>query len=275
MTSTLDNLILDRKFDEFEYRLLYLRPSPYSDERIAVGLVANAHGHLETRFISSLSALGMLEHLFGEDGVEQFHFAADELRRTVAKVKCLDSLSLPTDLLSAGETLSAFTFDRNTLLTKILDSASCLVRRSTSCGLEIPDTVALPFTRDLFEHMTRLNPLTASQIFHRPYKARTGETMELPIFGNKIFGAPVSFATADHRIRAESWVARISWLRDELSQEPRIYLLAPPAGDVATNARRESGVRELRAIAKHSKLPLKETGSTEEMAVAILADEAA
>lgn len=260
---------------EFRYRLLYLRPSPYSDERIAVGVVAAAGDHLEVRFISSSESLGLLTTLFGHAGLEQFHFATAELRRATLDLRELDSLIMPSNLLITGESCSAVTTDRTGLLTSILASSSCLVRtdssRSSEVGSAAPNS---SLSKDLFVQLSRLNPLVAQDVLNKKVTIETGETVDIPIFGTKIFGAPVSFAVKDHRIRAESYVAKFVWLRKHLPQKPRVYVLT--SQDRSSDGTRvDSGVRELRAIAEASDVPLKLSESTEEMATLILQDEAA
>jgi hypothetical protein len=262
-------------FEEFEYRLVYLRPSAYSDERIAVGVIANRLDHLESRFVSSVDALNLMTRIFGEDGVEQFHFATTELRRVLAKAASLDSIVIPTDLLAVGDKVAAFTADRNGLLTSILASSSCLIRSQPARSSEVLTSSSAPsLTRDLFDHVSRLNPLIAKDLFDRQITIE-GETVELPIYGNKIFGAPVSFVARDLRMRAESYVAKFVWLRQYLKQKPRIYVLTRQDGVATSSPRADSSIRELRAIADASKVPLRTSESTDELAVMIVHDEAA
>src|ERR1700686_5343883 len=85
MSTTADVLKGAPAFEQFEYRLVYLRPTPYSDERIAVGLIASAQDHLEARFVSSVDSLELMGRMFGDNGVEQYQFAAAELRRTISR----------------------------------------------------------------------------------------------------------------------------------------------------------------------------------------------
>ncbi len=276
MTTLLESLAQGRQFDEFQYRLLYLKPTPYSDERIAVGLVADSQNRLEARFVSSVATIELMTRIFGEHGVEQFQFAAGEVRRALLTSSSLDSLSMPTDLFVAGDTLAAFTPDRNGLLTSILASASCLVRSGESKSIDALSAAPTQlFSEELFDHVSRLSPLTANRIFNQRVTVDTGEVVDLPIVGRRIFGAPVSFATRDQRMRTEAYVAKFHWLRTHLSQLPRVYLLAPQEGDRAIAGHFDPSIRELRAIAAASNVPLKVSESTEEMASLILQDEAA
>jgi hypothetical protein len=262
-------------FEQFEYRLVYLRPTAYSDERIAVGLVAAARDHLEARFVSSVDSLELMSRIFGEAGVEQFQFAAAELRRALSRCASLDSLTVLTDLLVVGEKTAAFTQDRTGLLASILASASCLVRSEPSRNSDVVSSApAVALTRDLFEQVSRLNPLVAHELFNKKIKIE-GDTVDLPICGTKIFGAPVSYAARDLRMRAESYVAKFVWLRQHLSQQPRVYLLTPQEGTTDVPARLDSNIRELRAIAVASNVPLKTSDSTEELATLIIQEEAA
>jgi hypothetical protein len=122
--------------------------------------------------------------------------------------------------------------------------------------------------------------MTANDLFRKRVTVGTGdvaETVTLPILGRRIFGAPISFVAAgwDQKIRAEAYIAKFRWLRQFLSQEPNVYVLAPrdPSGRVGAKA--QSHVRELREVANASDVGLRVSSSTEEMASLIVHDEAA
>ena len=263
MSTTQEVYHRDNAVEELEYRLVYLRPTAYSDERIAVGLIASASDSLEARFVSSVDSLQLIGRIFGEDGVEQYHFATAELRRALSRCASLDSLTMPTDLLAVGEKVAAVTIDRTGLLTSILAASSCLVRSEPSRGSDVVSNAsATSFSKDLLEHVSRLNPLVAHDLFNRKVNIE-GDTVDIPIYGTKIFGAPVSFAARDLRLRAESYVAKFVWLRQHLRQQPRVYLLTPQEGSTDVTARLDMSIRELRAIAEASNVPLKTSESTE------------
>lgn len=260
----------DRSFEEFEYQLVYIRPSPHLDERIAVGVVASAPRKLELRLVSSVASLHAMSQVLGGEGVEQFQFAAAELRRTLTRAAGLDSLRLPTDLFVLGERQSAFTSDRAGLLSSILAS-SCLVRNGPSRRIEAESSPASDVSKDIASHVSRLNPLIAEQIFNRKVRVETDE-MKLPIFGRKIFGAPVSFASRDQSLQTEAYIAKFRWLRQSLQREPRIYVLHPESSSVEDGNNR---LRKLEAIARASDVALKISASAEEIAAQIVREEAA
>jgi hypothetical protein len=110
-------------------------------------------------------------------------------------------------------------------------------------------------------------------MFAQTFTVPTGEVVELPIFGTRIFGAPVSFAASDQKVKGESYIAKFHWLRKYMpqKQQPRIYLLVPK--DISMS--RENGIRELQAIAETVSMPIKISASTNELATNILSDEAA
>jgi hypothetical protein len=274
MNILMDELTEGAGLEEFGYRLVYLRPTSYAEERIAVGLLANRNGCVEARFISTPSAIDIMAQIFGEPAVEQFHFGAAEVRRALAKRPSLDAFELPSDLFVLGETLSAVTSDRDGLLTSVLSSASCLVRAGVSRGVEIvASPVLLHLQRDLFDQVNRLNPLIGKRIFNQKFTASTGEVMRLPILGDRVFGAPISFAARNESIKAEAYVAKFRWLRDQMPQEPRIYLLSPPDSHRISSL--DPSIRELCAIAVALEVPVQISESTEGMASQLLKDEAA
>lgn len=275
MNGTTLDWTTERVFEEFEYRLLYLRPSPYADERIAVGVASGGTGKLDVRFVSSISAIELLSRLFGDEAVEQYHFAAAELRRAVRTMGSLDEFAIPTDLFVAGETMTAVTEDREGLLSSVLASSSCLLRPSTPRTADVlTTTTAVGLQRDLFEQVSLLNPFLGERIFNRKFTAASGEVVKLPILGERIFGAPVSFVAKDQSMAAEAYVAKFHWLRGQMAQQPRIYVLAPQdlRGELPA---RGSGIRELRAIAEALDVPVEISETTRAMASQVLKDEAA
>jgi len=176
----------------------------------------------------------------------------------------------------AGEKLAAVTHDREGLLANLLAAASCLVRMGAARSVD-PFTPPPPsqLQRDLFERVSRLNPFVGRRIFNNKFTASTGQIVTLPILGDRIFGAPISFAAREQMMKAESYVAKFRWLNGQMPQEPRIYLLAPGDGREERATHADPGIRELRAIAEASGVPLKISASTEGMASQILKDEAA
>jgi hypothetical protein len=274
MNMLMDELSEGAVVEEFGYRLVYLRPTPYAEERIAVGLLATRNDCVEARFISEPSTIELMAHVFGEPAVEQFHFGTAEVRRALAGRPSLETFELPTDLFVLGETLSAVTSDREGLLRSALSSASCLARAAVSRGVEtIASPASLHLQRDLFDQVNRLNPFIGKRIFNQKFTAITGEVMRLPILGDRVFGAPISFAARNESTRAEAYVAKFRWLRDQMQQEPRIYLLTPQDDHCAS--RFDPGIRELCAIAQALEIPIQISESTEGMASQLLKDEAA
>jgi len=272
----LDDMLQAERFDEFEYRLVYFRPSDYSDERIAVGIIADAGGRVEPRFVSTAAALTLMAQIFGESGVEQFQFASSEMRRALTRASRVSDVEPISDLLIPGEAHIAYTKDRAGLLGSVLASASALLRAGSSVVVERLTVVdAQIFSQEVMNEVTRLNPFLGDRIFHHQLNMDNGEVLDLPILGDKIFGAPISFAARDHRMRAEAYVAKFNWARKRVSQQPRVYVRAPVQGPMESVERLERSVRELKAIAEASRVPVRICDSTEELASAIVRDEAA
>jgi hypothetical protein len=273
MTATLHPFGIEQVFEEFEYRLLYIRPSPYADERIVVGVVSDNKERLEAKFLSSLEALQTMEQMFGESGVEQFHFAAGEVRRAIARHTSLQSLILPTDLLVLGVTQEAVTRDREGLIRTILGTSSSFMRIGTAKGVSSisPPPPTIELQKDLFDHVNRMDPFKGQRIFDKKFTTKTGEVVRLPILGDRIFGAPLSFAAKEQMVKGESYVAKFRWLDGQMQQKPRIYVLAPETRHGESEDSR--GIRELRAIARASDVAVVISESTEGMASQVIKDE--
>jgi hypothetical protein len=275
MNQILESLRPNGSFSEFEYRLLYLRPRQYSDERICVGIVASGSERLEARFLSSPGAINVMSRLFGDDGVEQFQFAASEIRRAAASASTLETFRAPTDLVAVGDVLGAVTRDREGLLSTILASSSCLMRVATTALVVDSSAVNTPFARDLERRIQSLNPLTSGKLFRQKVTVDSGQVVELPIYGSKIFGAPVSVTGRDQVIRAESWIAKLRWLRNHLPQHPRVYLHHPSSDASKGTSESVPSIREVMAIAETCDVPLRMSESIDELAAQVLKDEAA
>ncbi len=274
MKDMFEALIDERKFESFEYQLLYLRPSYHSAERIAVGVASTCENRIEVRFLTSASAMDSMARLLGDDGVEQYHFAASECRRAIGQSTTLDMLQMPTDALVAGEKMAAFTPDRVGLISRLLETSSCLVRQSSPRTNEVASgSAAVNLVKSVFDHVSRLNPALANEIFNKSVDI-DGATVELPIYGRKVFGAPVSFVNSSQTMRAESWVAKFHWLKTILVPSPKLYLITGKDEENETS-KVEGKIRELRAIAKSAAVELAVASTTDELAHMVVRDEAA
>jgi hypothetical protein len=275
MNYSIDNFASLGKFDEFAYRIVYLRPSPYSDERLAVGLVADASDALETKLIASPAAIDLMTLIFGEDGAREFHLAAGELRRLASQSRSVADFEAPTDLLMLGEPLVAYTRDRAGFLTAALAASSTFLRfDATKISERISNTQAALFSDEVLDHVNRLHPFLGAQIFNQQVVV-SDESVALPICGQKIFGAPISFAVRDQRMLAEAYVAKFNWIRNHISQTPRMYVLAPSRTVAQTAERLGRSIRELQSIAEAAKVDLGIFSSTGALAEMIIRDEAA
>lgn len=263
----------------FAYRLLYLRPSDYSDERVAIGVVADGLQRLEVKFISSAGSLDLLARLFGDEGVEQYQFAAAEVRRALTRPCGLDEFQSPTDLLVLGGRVSATTMDRNGLLLQALEAASCLVREGSARSREVfASHTVVRLTSKLLDSVSKVDPLLANRIFRQKCTLPSGEVVELPICGDKIFGAPVSFAGPtggiyDQKMRAEAMVAKFQVYRKYLRQVPKLYLLTPAGRWDEVPSPVIQHVNELRQVAEASSVALSISGSTDALALSLIDDE--
>lgn len=266
---------------EFAYRLLYLRPSDYSDERMAVGLVADGLARIESKFVSAITSLELLERIFGADGVEQYHFSVAEFKRSLNGVKTLDDIVLPSTLLALGEVNHALSADRNGLLLRVLESSSCLMRASGIRNRDVLSSHAnSKFVHDIRDSVSKLNPLLADQIFRQKCVLPSGEKIDLPILGRNVFGAPISFAGRvnsfnDQKTKAEAFAARFQVFRKHLRQRPKLYVLAPDQSNAGTRRNMEAHVNELRAVTDATDVSLKIAVSTDELATSVISDEIA
>jgi hypothetical protein len=276
MNLEIDQYICGASFDQFDYRLLYFRPTRFSEEQIAVGLLADSSNRVEAKFATTPNALARMTEIFGEAAVEQFQFACGELRRSLSSAAHLAELEVPSDLFYAGESTVAYTKDRSGFLSSVLASACVFLKGgSTSVVERLGSTSYQIFAQEVMGEVTRLNPFLGEQIFHHRLTMETGEVLDLPIRGRKVFGAPISFAVRDHRMRAEAYVAKFHCARRQIPQTPKLYVRAPNLGLVSSSERLDNSLRELELIAGAAEIPVVVCSSTEELASAIVRDEAA
>lgn len=281
MNNNNNDMFDDRLYGQFEYRLLYLVPSLRSDERLTVGVVAATEAGFEVRLVSTAAALDLMAVIIGESGVEQFQFAATELRRRLRHVEDWDAFSMPSELFQLGEITNAFTQDRSGFLSNILGTASLLIRGPSNRASEvIISSGRTRVTSELYNQVSLLNPLIADDLFHKKVSLDKGsqiQRIELPILGNRIFGAPVSLSKADsnQKMRAEAYIAKFRWMQQYLNQRPKIYVLAPGNSSVAHNRRASSSIFELKEVARASNVELAVSESLPELATIVVNDEAA
>jgi hypothetical protein len=156
----------------------------------------------------------------------------------------------------------------------VLSSSSLFLRAGASKIVErLSSSEGARFSQDVIDHVCRLNPFLGDRIFHHRLDLQNGEVVDLPILGSQVFGAAVSFASRDYRLRAEAYVAKFNWLRRKLTQQPRVYVLSPSQPETDTTNRLERSVNELLTIAEASNVTVKIADSTEGLASAIAEDE--
>lgn len=264
--------------EKIRYRHIYLCPNAYSDERIIIGLIGQSDSGIESKFVSSPTAIETLITLIGSEGVEQYQFAIAEIRRSLKKWNDIAKIEdLPSTLFIFGETYNAITSARTSLYKDILEVSSSLYRSCAASNISKTLAGQTTLTKTLHERISQLNPLIADDLFSKKkIKTTEGDVIDVPIFGRKIFGAPVSFVAremGEPRMRAEAYVAKFNWLKNYVPQKPRVYVLAPTQNTQSGVNRLEASMRELLAIADAASVPLRHGETTDALATQVINDE--
>jgi hypothetical protein len=266
-------------------RLVYLQPNSYSDEAIAVGVVYEASGRTSVERVGSSHHISILSQLYDDDFTEQVTFSLqllDEQARDASFT--LDSAQSPTELLRLGPPSYAVCENPDMYVRDLLRLSSSLFSkyRVVKIGNETVDQEGIE--RQLKESIVRINPLVGMTLVQsRKVETNKNRRIEIPLYGEKIIGASVSFSTSKPggaTNAGEALVARLNWAREALlSREnvircPVVYAYTPNRADPHQQSIIEDSVGELELIASASQVRIRSAGDVDSLAYRVYEDEA-
>lgn len=280
MIKELEKIEQTLRLGEIAYRLVYFRPSPYSDEALVVGVLLSADRTVYLRTIQSESAYSALAHLFGENGKEQVSFAIDLLRSHVDKIADhLDTLGSPSDIISLGAVNRGVCGDPQGFAHDLLEMSSSLFRSYSSPLGQSGYITQEEISFCLFDNVTKLNALKATILFKGlevPLSKQS--TVRVPISGDRVIGGSVSLVTKQvgaAKTQAEALIAKYSVAGRIVDKKPAIYVLVPGSESKVNQKEVDASLFELRDVAEGHNVLVRHERSLPELAQALLRDEAA
>lgn len=268
------------RIKEIAYRLVYMRPNPYSEEALTIGVLLSCDNITYLRTIQSESAYSALGSLFGENGKEQISFALSVLRSHADKTSDpLNSFESPADIISLGTTTHGVCEHPERFAHDLLEISSSLYRTYTSPLVSSEYVTQDEVSSYLFESVTKLNALKATTLFKGlQVQLSKQSAVKVPISGDRIIGGAVSMVTKQigaAKTQAEAQIARYSIAGRVVNRQPAIYVLTPGSESKVSQKEIDSNLSELCAIAEGLDVWIRHERDLPELAQAVLRDEAA
>jgi hypothetical protein len=246
---------------EITTRIVYLQPNAYSEEALAVGVLYDLEGSIQFEKIGSVHSLQTLNNLYDEEFTEQVIFSLKILDEHIAqKALRFDESIPPIDLFRLGSISKAVCENPHSYVRDLLRASSSLfhgysIRR---IGNTTIDQEAIE--KSLKDSIVRLNPLKGSQLIQsRKIDITSNRQVNIPLYGAKVIGAPISLFTpqVDKVTKdGEAFIARLKCASETLEQreniirQPMIYVYAPDTDDERHAVKIEDSIGELEFIGK-------------------------
>jgi hypothetical protein len=262
-----------------EYRIVYLRPNPISDEALAVAVIHGAKGHLSMHGVAHPRAIQRLDSLYGQesrkqilDGLRIFSDVVNDEQPALTDVKTV------VDLFSIGDIASFYSEQPEYEASFILHQVSSLYTAvmATEDGSDVQVSQKI-FANRLRDEMSFHNVMAATALF-RGYNVviGAGQSMKVPIYGDRVAGIAVSFNgsnPAGSKINAEAFIARMLVAQRTLGRKPVVYSLSPSLSEKGNQNVIDGYLEELRLIGNVAGVAVRNERSVKELALSILRDD--
>jgi hypothetical protein len=269
---------------EITTRIVYLQPSAYSDEALAVGVVFDDSKTVQFEKIGSVGCFETLSDLYGDDFTEQVIFSLELLTDLVSKKEfAITDSNLPVDILRFGPASKAYCENPSSYVRDLLRISSSLfgtysVRRKSLARVD-----QATIEKVLLDSIVRLNPLRGKELVqNKKFEITKKRRIEIPLYGNRIMGAPVSLSTTrpgQATNQAEAYIARLHWAREALEElenairEPVIYVYAPAQDTSEGGSSISEIVNELALIGEASQVSVRVADQIDALARKVYEDE--
>jgi len=261
-----------------KYRLIYLQPSNYSEEAIAVGIVAqSSEGFFKADIRMSRGAIKRMCDLLDEEVIDHLDYALDNLWKLVKGLESLEKLDSKNSLLSLGRAIPARCSNPESFIKDMLQISSCMYKTFVSENAENFSITQKELTNSFRDKVTHLNAFKATQIFtKKKMQLDSRNTITVPIFGEHVFGGPISFVTqqvSSAKIQAEALIAKYSLVKKEKNRKAALYVLTPSYEMLLNHKKVERELDELEAVAKGHDVLIRHERTLDNLALALLNDE--
>jgi hypothetical protein len=281
MTNSLEKIF---SHSEAHYRIIYLRPNPYSDEALTVGIVLKTDSSTVFHQVPFDGANSAIVSLLGENGREQTAFALEAVRKAAEERNLnLETLESGSDILSIGAIERARCDDPDQFSRDLLEISSCLCRSFRAQSNEYESITQDQVNVSLYNTLTKIDAFKATRLFkglkvNLGPNSSTSSIVKIPISGDHVIGGPVSFVTkqvGSARTQAEAAIARFSLAARQVNKKPAIYVLTPSSELKAKQDDVDKSIAEIRAVAVGHGVIIRHERSYQELAKALLRDDAA
>lgn len=271
----------EERLIQVQRRVVYLKPNEYSDESLAVGVLVHHDLGYEFSYVASEAAYAALDCLYGAEAREQLIFGIDVLRKQIySGSDIFEKGNSPTSLLRFSSVEHVSCDNPKKYASDFLKISSSLYR-NYECTQGANDYIGQDIIKlDLYKRASLLDAIKATKLFEgRKFELPEKGKVNIPIYGERIFGAPISFVTkrvSSAKVQAEAYIARFNYVKQLLdNQRSVLYILTPTLDKNVNHKIVKSSIDELYEIAKANDVILRCEKDPNELAHMILEDEVA
>lgn len=257
--------MIDKMLKEISTRAIYLKPNAYSDESICIGVLYEDKSKVGIKSNQSLQAYEVLKLMYGDDLVENLTFSLKLLYESVSKgSNILSEITVPTDILSFGPLTLASVENTQNYVSDLLRISSSLYRNYRVVTDRDNSKSQEAVVKEFKQAIVDINPLLGRKIVEtKKVQVRDKRMIEIPIYGEKIIGAPISISISKPGLSidlGEAYIAKLNWARKALKEKQTfersaiIYVYVPEMVEDKQRNKIEDGIYELEEIGKASSI---------------------
>lgn len=276
--------MIDNMLKEISTRNIYLRPNAYSDESICVGVLYQDNSKIGIKSNQSLQAYEILKLLYGDGLVENFTFSLNLLHESVSNNSgILPELTPPTDILSFGPLNIASVKNTQNYISDLLRVSSSLYRNYRIVADKYKSKSQETLVREFKQEIIDMHPLLGRKIVEtKKIQVRDKRMIDIPIYGNKIIGAPISISISKSGLSielGEAYIAKLNWARDALRKTQTferyaaIYVYVPEVIEDIQRNKIDDGIYELGEIGRASNINVFSSHKMSDLAKRVYKDE--
>lgn len=248
---------------EISTRAIYLAPNAFSDEAICIGILYEDNNNSGFESIQSRQVFDKLHYLYGDELVDNLKFSLRLLRESISENNTLLSeMATPTDLLRFGTVSLATVENTANYISDLLRISSSLYNSYRLTKNRFQPKTQEDIEKEFKQKIVDIDPLAGRRIVEsKKVRLRDKTKIDIPIFGERIIGAPVSISISRSGSSigiGEAYIAKLNWarealiLREGIKRVPKIYVYKPETLEQSQRSRIDDGVYELEEIGKAS-----------------------
>jgi hypothetical protein len=262
------------------WRVVYYRPSAYSNEAIAVGVIVEHEGSCFLDYAASVEVLEKFTDIFGAPARDELIFGLgllnDEVR--ASRLGCTND-ETPCEYFSLGAATPAVCENPREFARDMLRLSSSLFRQLESTSIRFQSVSQAEVVNSVKRRLVQLDPFRATALI-KPATVKCGEnrSFKVPICGSRTIGAPVSLITTrvtEAMTAAEAQMMRLQYAQHVLGRDSFLYVFTPPkSADIGSiSGRVADGIEELQALGDSCGVQVCSSDSIDELVSNIFSNE--